>query len=269
MSDGFLLFFACCRVTIIQSAQLSNHLDPGADRIMKNNERISQTDALVEKLKRFFLSKKIELGDKLPIEKELCETYHVGRSTLREAIRTLQVMGYVQVRPGSGTYLVARELGGFDSSVVMWIAEHQPDVEEIVTARLAVETLAVRLAAEKGTSKHFTAIEQARLAYEDALAAEEYASLRTLDEEFHKAIFAATGSQLLSTIGSMLAMAYRNWRDRSFRIKKHAANAVMYHQRISAHILDRDAELAQVYMRRHLEQVLIDMTEVLETAGQG
>lgn len=235
---------------------------------MKSNERISQTDALVEKLKKFFLSKRIEIGDKLPTEKELCETYHVGRSTLREAVRTLQVMGYVQVKPGSGTYLIAKELGGLDASVVMWLAEHQPDVEEVITVRLAVETLAVRLAAERGTPRQFAAIDKARLAYEDALAAQDYTSLRSLDEEFHKAIFTASGSQLLSTIGNMLAMAYRNWRDRSFRIRKHAANAVMYHKRITAHIIDRDGELAQVHMRRHLQQVITDMSDVLDLASQ-
>lgn len=235
---------------------------------MSNNERLSQTDALVEKLRKFFQSKAIEVGDKLPIEKELCETYHVGRSTLREAIRTLQVMGYVKIKPGSGTYLQAKTLDNFDASVVRWIAEHQPDVEEIVTARIAIETLAVRLACEKGTPKQLAAIDKARVAYEEALEQQDFGSLRSLDEEFHRAVFIASGSQLLTTMGSILAVAYRNWRDRSLRIKKHAANAVMYHQRIAALIAAHDPELAQIQMRRHLEQVIIDMSEVMDVAEQ-
>lgn len=235
---------------------------------MSTNERVSQTDALVKKLRVYFESDAIKVGDKLPIEKELCQKYHVGRSTLREAIRTLQVMGHVHVRPGSGTYLLAKSLDDFDASVVRWIEEHRPDVEEIVSIRIPIETLAVRLACANGTPQQVIAIDKARVAYEEALARQDIAALRTLDEEFHKAVFAASGNQLLASIGGILAVAYRNWRDRSLRIKKHAANAISYHQRIAAFIMARDAELAQLHMRRHLEQVLIDMSEVLDLAGK-
>lgn len=51
----------------------------------------------------------IPQGDKLPAEMELCELLHVGRSTVREALRVLQAMGLVEIRHGKGAFVTDRE----------------------------------------------------------------------------------------------------------------------------------------------------------------
>lgn len=228
---------------------------------MDRRERISQTDAVVEELKKYFLSDCIQAGDKLPTEKMLCEMYSVGRSTVREAVRTLQVMGYVEIRPGRGAFLAAKRLNSVDSTMAAWISDNKPGLEETVRIRMAMESLAVRFAIAHATDAELETVDRARQNYENALARKNFSALPALDEAFHRAIVSASHSELLATLNSVVGMAFREWRDRSFLVKSHAANAVMPHQKIAAAILARDEEMAELQMRRHLERVLTDMSE--------
>lgn len=235
---------------------------------MDFRERISQTDAVVEELKRYFLSDEVRVGDKLPTEKMLCQTYQVGRSTVREAIRTLQVMGFVEIRPGRGAFLAAKRLGNVDSKMAAWIIENRPNLVDIVRIRIALEGLALQFAIEKASVEELEAIDRTRLVFEQALKNHDFGALAALDEEFHQSIVAASHCELLATLSNVSAMAFRDWRDRSFKVRKHAANAIMPHQKIAAAILARDVELAQLQMRRHLEQILVDMAEGMKPEEQ-
>lgn len=236
---------------------------------MDSKERISQTDSMVEELKRFFQSDGIAVGDKLPTEKKLCEAYHVGRSTVREAVRTLQVMGFVEIRPGRGAFLAAKTLSGVDANLAAWIMDHKPGLEETLRIRQGLETLAARFAVQKASDAELQRIDQCRLAFEEALIRKDFAALRGLDEEFHRAIVAASHSELLATLNSIVGIAFREWRDRSFLYEEYAANAVMPHQRVAAAILARDGELAEFQIRRHLDKVLHGMLKGGETLVYG
>jgi len=235
---------------------------------MDTRERISQTDAVVDQLKRYFLSDRINEGDKLPTEKMLCETYHVGRSTVREAIRTLQVMGYVEIRPGRGTFLVAKDRSLVDASLAAWITEHKPGMEETLRIRQTLETQAVRFAVEKAADSELARVDLMRLSYEDAFFRRDFAALPSLDEAFHQSIMAASHSDLLITLSNVVGLAFRSWRDRSCKLEDQASKAIVPHQRIASALLARDGELAELQMRRHLEQVLGHMMQTLGARDQ-
>lgn len=234
---------------------------------MAGIERSSQTDALVTELKRFFLSPGIHVGGKLPTEKQLCETYQVGRSTVREAIRTLQVMGYVELKPGRGAFLAAKTISPFDAALSAWSAEHKPSLDETLRIRSTFATLAVRFAVEKGSDAELARIDLARLSFEDALirgAHSDETTLSALDDAFHRAIVTASHSELLGVFDPVILAAYSEWRARAFHFNAYAAKLVVPYQRITLAILARDAELAELQTRRHFEQVAVDMAAGIE-----
>ncbi len=66
--------------------------------------------AVLKFLSEFIRTGRLQNGDRLPSERSLAEEFHVGRNTLREAIYSLEAQGIVEVKPGSGCFLVAREL---------------------------------------------------------------------------------------------------------------------------------------------------------------
>lgn len=228
---------------------------------MEARARISQTDALVDELKRFFHSENVQIGDKLPTEKKLCETYLVGRSTVREAIRTLQVMGYVEIKPGRGAFLAAKKLSQFDAALASWVTQHKPGAEEILRVRVALESIAVRYAVEAGTEADFQRIDRARIEFEEALFRRDLEALPALDEAFHRSIFEAGRSELLNTMNAIVENSNREWRARLFRNAEFGAKSVLPHQRIALAVLAKDSELAQLQARRHLEQIAMDMMD--------
>ena len=76
-----------------------------------NMERISNESVVNEIIKRITDSLKnedLKPGDKIPTEIELMETLGVGRNSVREAIKMLSAMGVLEVRRGSGTYVVTK-----------------------------------------------------------------------------------------------------------------------------------------------------------------
>lgn len=221
---------------------------------MEATEKRSQTDAVVDELKRFFLSGDVAVGDKLPTEKQLCETYRVGRSTVREAIRTLQVMGYVELKPGRGAFLAAKEMSRLDTDISAWLAEHKPGVREALRIRAALETLAVHFVAEHGTDEQLHAIDMARLKFEDAFNRRDYEALPQLDAEFHRNIVAAGGSDLLKLLSTLTFAAFDEWR-RQIIATMDPSKAVVTHQRIALALMARDPEMAALQVKRHMEQL--------------
>lgn len=231
---------------------------------MKPLVRVSQTDVVVDQIKRFLLSDRIREGDKLPTEKEFCETLKVGRSTVREAIRALQVMGYVKIYPGRGAFLASKELDDASPSAVTWFATNVARVEDVVEVRLALETLAARLAAVRADEEEFERLERVRFDFEEALSNGEYEKLGKLDELFHQTMVEAAKNPILTSINKTIAAAFAEFRNTSFRIKEHAANAVIPHRDILNALRARDAELAQVFVVRHLEKVREDRDNTIK-----
>ncbi|MEA2244529.1 MAG: GntR family transcriptional regulator, transcriptional repressor for pyruvate dehydrogenase complex, partial [Solirubrobacteraceae bacterium] len=64
--------------------------------------RIRSFDDVLEQLREAILSGRVRPGERLPNERQLCETFGVGRPTLREALRSLEAVGMIEVRPGKG-----------------------------------------------------------------------------------------------------------------------------------------------------------------------
>lgn len=220
--------------------------------------RISQTDAAVEQIKTFLLSDNIQVGEKLPTEKKLCETLRVGRSTIREAIRVLQVMGYVKIYPGRGAFLAAKELNNASPGIVSWFESHEVEIQHVVEVRMALEVLAVKLAVERASQAELEIIDDRRRDFEDTLAREEYAELTQKDVAFHMSIFGAAKNELLMEMIRGVNDAFQEFRTNSFLIKEHAANAVIPHRDITRAMFLRESEFAQVLMRRHMEKILED-----------
>ena len=73
--------------------------------MLKQFERPRLYEAVAKELKTFILDGGLKPGDQLPTEQELCQRLNVGRATLREAMRQLQMLGLVESKAGRGTYV--------------------------------------------------------------------------------------------------------------------------------------------------------------------
>ena len=232
---------------------------------MQSIERVSQTDLVVKELTRFFLTDQIAEGDKLPTEMVLCEKLHVGRSTIRESIKALQVMGYVKIEPGRGAFLIRKNLETPVHRILSWLGSRKVELGEFIEVRMQLETLAVRLVVERGTKEDIDAIDELRLEYEKVLASGPFDEkigdkLGDLDAAFHSAIGQASYNPLLIELNNIVIEAFKEFRARTFKVESHAQNAVVPHRKIVAALQKRDATAAQRYMNAHLFRALEDMS---------
>jgi len=111
-------------------------------------------------IQRAFLERGYKVGDRLPSERELAKQLSVGRSSLREAIHGLQLMGLVEVRHGVGTFF-ASEPGKWLLSPLKLVDAPSPHLfGELIEARLLVEVRLAALAAERATLEDIARIRQ-------------------------------------------------------------------------------------------------------------
>lgn len=227
--------------------------------------RVSQTDMIVKELTAWFQTDAIAVGDKLPTEMELCERLRVGRSTLREAIKALQVMGYVTIEPGRGAFLKRKNLDNPVHQLLSWLGSRKTEVADLIEVRMQIEPFAARLAVERGSDKDIARIVALHQQYEQLLATEPFdealgAQLGELDAAFHAAIAQASHNLLLIDLITVSAEAFKAFRLRSFMVESHASNAVAPHRKIVAALQKRDAVAVQRTMKSHLFKALEDMS---------
>jgi len=183
-------------------------------------------------------------GDALPIESELCETYGVSRTTIREAMKRLAAKRLVDVSPKIGTRVLPfADWNLLDRDVLAWRLNAQFDrkiVEDIFEMRLCFEPRASFLAARHGATEDHEQID--RHCRDLATAYAENSSPRDVSEaalEFHLAVINASRNGLFLTIGSAIKSALRA---SSEMLQKHAARPsedIELHERVSQAILAR------------------------------
>ncbi len=199
------------------------------------------------------------IGERLPPERTLAQTYGVSRPTVREAIIALEVDGMVEVRMGSGVYVVASSPRGGTPAY--------PDMGpfEVLEARRAVEGEVCGIAATRITPAGLDELEA--LLHEMAEAGDYEVSERA-DRDFHLGIARATGNSGLVAVVEMLWQA----RSRSPQYllmseKAHAAGVFPRHDE-HLQILDalrsRDGDRAAKAMRSHISRVLASFMHATE-----
>src|SRR5215210_7510891 len=106
-------------------------------------------DQIAARLIGLITERRLRPGDRLPPERELAATMGVSRSSLREALRALAMLGVTEMRHGDGTYLTSLEPGALMRPVGLVLALSESGVQELFEARKLVEPGLAALAAER------------------------------------------------------------------------------------------------------------------------
>ncbi len=199
-------------------------------------------------------------GDRLPSERQLSDQLGMSRSSLREAIRGLEAMGFVDVRHGQGVFVRERDADdGGDASFANWSAEHRYSIGELVAFRLLVEPELAALAAENADGPFIADLEAIMAAMEEAAARGDLAVLVQLDTAFHDAITGHAGNQLYRDLLGYVGHLSIDSRRISLGVSGRAPRVVDRHNLIVQAIRAGDADRAWAAMREHLERFAADM----------
>lgn len=111
---------------------------------------------IARRLVEYLLSGQVGPGERMPSERQLAQAFGVGRSAMREAIKSLSLIGLVEVRHGDGTYL-RRTDGSLLPQVIEWgLLLGEPRTRDLVEARQKIESIVAALAAERRSDEDLT-----------------------------------------------------------------------------------------------------------------
>lgn len=219
---------------------------------MEKIKHVSVLDKVFDDLKLEITSGKYGPGDKLPSENVLSTELGVGRSTVREAYRMLQSIGYLDVKAGKG-YFLKDTASLEEESAKSWFTENKAKLSDLLEVRMAIEPLAAKLAIEKGNEEQISKIVEINEKFSEAASRFDVAELAKLDEEFHSSIIKATNNELLVKIDLLITEDLRNYRLKSFSVHENVQHAVEPHQVILDSIITKNIDLAVNAISNHLQ----------------
>ncbi len=226
---------------------------------MKQNTKESTIDGIVAKIKKMIFSEQYHVGDKLPTEKTLCAELEVGRSTLREALKMLTAMGYVETLHGKGTFVKCEKEENI-SSVEEWFAIQESQLNDYFEVRCAIEVLNIKYAIFRRNEKDIEQLETIHNRFENASMRGDAVKMAIWDENFHMAIAEMTRNNLLIVFNKRIAADLRPYRSKTFLIPGNVTNALVPHQEIIKAIKERNLELGIEAVKKHIDISLRDIS---------
>lgn len=212
---------------------------------------------VLEKIETDLLEGHLTPGDHLAPERELSLQLGVGRSSVREALRVLEVMGLIRTGTGSGptsgAIIIATPTGGMSALLRLQVAAHGFPLEDVVSTRLVLESAAIEAlaaAAHRSTGQAHVvmdAMDSTDLTPEEFLA---------LDGQLHLALAEASGNVVITSMMTGLRSAIESYvRAGAERIENWDATALRLrreHREIVAAVDDGDAARARDLVRAHI-----------------
>jgi GntR family transcriptional regulator, transcriptional repressor for pyruvate dehydrogenase complex len=197
-------------------------------------------------------------GDKLPPERELAKQLGVGRSALREALRSLEIAGIVSLQKGvkGGAFIRQGDPHGMRQVVEDLVNLGSITVDELTEARIYVQNVVVRLACERASKADFEAIAKNIDKTEEMTRAGRYLDRVECSREFYRLLGAATHNQVVCMIvESITDILMKFIRVRVAAGGKPQPRLVEKRRQFLKTLIARDAEKAVREMSAHLESV--------------
>jgi GntR family transcriptional repressor for pyruvate dehydrogenase complex len=190
-------------------------------------------------------------GSRLPPERQLAERLGVGRSAVREALAVLEILGIVQIRPGSGTYLQGgtSELLPMTLSWGLMLAAGR--TRELLEVRSGLERTTASLAASRAKPEDVAELRELVERMRASLG--ELEEFKDADLRFHLAVARAADNEVLADLLQAIRSLLRVWVERGLSTREQAEDAHREHSAVLRAIEAGDAAAADAAMGAHME----------------
>lgn len=224
------------------------------------------TDAAILKIKDMIVTGRLGPGDRLPPEQQLSEELGLSRSSLREAVKALEVIRVLDVRRGDGTYVTSLEPRLLLEAMSFVVDLHRDaSILEMFQVRRMLEPQAAAIAARLMNEDRAGELEALFAGMDDQPSVE---ALVDHDVAFHGAIVDIAGNEYLTRLIDALSSSTvraRIWR--GITQQGSVGRTVDEHRAILDALRQRDAELAQALMLAHIAGVERWLRQAADTSG--
>jgi len=216
-------------------------------------KKIRLYETITNQLQKLMQQGELKPGDKLPSERELAEQMHVSRPSIREALRTLEMMGYLESKVGvnGGTFIKQLTIHTIISPFSTLLLQNENFIMELLEVRLVLEIEVSRMAAIRRTKEDLNKLKSAIHSMQDEIDQGE--SGFSGDNSFHEALAKATHNHVLEQFVAMCGNLLEIEHESHLRlIKGESQKALKQHMDIYISIEEQDEELSQAQMRNHI-----------------
>ena len=222
-------------------------------KLFKPVKKIRVYEEIVGKVKDMIEKGRLNSGDQLPGERELAEVFNVSRSSVREALRTLETQGFLESRQGDGTYIASKPVESLVSPLASVIFSEKDSQIELFEMRRLIEPQLAYLAAERATQEEIAMMEQALVLQEEAIARGETGT--DVDKSFHYLMAKATKNKVLLRLTDSMRDLLAESRDKYLQVEGRPGKSISRHRQVLDAIKAGDGELAARIMLEHVVDI--------------
>jgi GntR family transcriptional repressor for pyruvate dehydrogenase complex len=225
--------------------------------------RLTVSSSVAAELERMILEGEYKVGDQLPSERILAEQFGVGRSSMREALRIVEVSGLLRVEHGIGMFVAGDRKRGprWPSELLLLDGYTVPELFEV---RLALEPEAAALAAKRRAPSEAAELERiVAAAAPPDLTDDEFIER---DSQLHRAIVMATQNALLLRIFDGIEPLFVAYSHRVIELAGRRVVAHFGHEQIVGAVVSQHGRAARTAMLKHLREVERDIVDCLKQA---
>lgn len=211
-------------------------------------------EAIEEQIMELIVSGELKKGDKLPSERELVELLQASRSSVREALRSLATLGYLEIRSGEGVYVKKADLEDVARARGMLLTLDSDSLRQVYEVRRILEVGSVELAVQRATDADIARmshiVDDMRRSYNDVFNGDEF------DIAFHEAIVEAAHnpalSEMMDLVSDSIHQVVKAARESIYLSYPRFGKLFRQHMAIYEAIKTRDAQRAMAEMKTHL-----------------
>jgi GntR family transcriptional repressor for pyruvate dehydrogenase complex len=218
--------------------------------------RSRASDQIAGALQSAIAQRRYRSGDRLPSEHELAAQFETSRGTVREALRVLEVMGFVQIRTGAGAFVSGSPFSSHAlNDRLRWLVDRRDIVLEILEVREGLQAMAAVGCAGRATPDDKDqlrgAVEQGRTAVADGNPD----AFAEADAAFHFLIGERCGNRMLADVVRYVEEIYRTSNRALVDLRGRSETSQLEHERVVECIAEGDRTGAELAMREHIGSV--------------
>jgi GntR family transcriptional repressor for pyruvate dehydrogenase complex len=210
-------------------------------------------EGVAQQIQRLIVDGALKPGDMLPPERELAERFAVSRSSVRDAIRTLELAGLLVPKQGEGTMVADVSADALVAPLASVLVRKRELIAELLDVRKILEPALAARAARNATPEDVARLEAILQRQKEKMARGESAVEE--DSEFHYTIAVAARNSVVRKVLDVLMDLLRETRVRSLQVDGRLQRSFAGHRRVLDAIKRRDATAAERAVRVHLEEI--------------
>jgi GntR family transcriptional regulator, transcriptional repressor for pyruvate dehydrogenase complex len=226
------------------------------------------SDRITELLIKVISDEKFKTGDKFYSENELVARLGVSRSSIREAMRSLEVTGWVTVKQGKGVF-VASAVDKSGEGFLEWVKDNRNSLLEHFEVRLMLDPKAAAYAARNASESEINELKGICAEFKEKAEVNDTEELISIDERFHFMIAKSTKNRTLFVLMKTMARSLPVGWITSLRVPGRISKTIIEHSAIIDAIAMHDEKKAENVMHKHLANAKREILELAERNQNG